>query len=93
MPQSSTEKRDRFVRIFPPRVERLVDQLRKLENCTNRSNYEWDEDMVKRAWIEIAKAFRYSANAYGIDLQISLDGEEVQNINTQSAVPDRLAGE
>ena len=82
MPQSSAEKRDRFARIFPPRAEKLVDQFRLLENCTSKSNYEWTEDTVKRAWVEIAKALRQTAKAYDLDLEISLDGDEVQYIDT-----------
>lgn len=84
MPQSSAEKRDRFSRIFPPRAEKLVDQFRLLENCTSKSNYEWTEDTVKRAWIEIAKALRQTAKAYDLDLEISLNGDEVQYIDTSS---------
>lgn len=82
MPQSSAEKRDRFARMFPPRVEKLVHQFSLLENCTAKSNYEWNEDTVKRAWIEIAKALRETAAAYDLELDISLNGDEVQYIDT-----------
>ena len=82
MPQSSAEKRDRFARMFPPRAEKLVDQFRLLENCTSKSNYEWSEDTVKRAWIEIAKALQQTAKAYDLELDISLNGDEVQFIDT-----------
>ena len=82
MPQSSAEKRDRFARMFPPRVEKLVDQFRLLENCTAKSNYEWTEDTVKRAWVEIAKALRQTAKAYDLELDISLNGDQVQYIDT-----------
>ena len=83
MPQSSAEKRDRFARMFPPRAEKLVDQFRLLENCTSKSNYEWTEDTVKRAWVEIAKALRQTAKSYDLDLEITLNGDEVQFIDTQ----------
>ena len=82
MPQSSAEKRDRFARMFPPRVEKLIDQFRLLENCTSKSNYEWTEDTVNRAWIEIAKSLRQTAKAYGLELDVSLNGDEVQYIDT-----------
>ena len=82
MAQSSAEKRDRFARMFPPRAEKLVDQFRLLENCTSKSNYEWSEDTVKRAWIEIAKALQQTAKAYDLELDISLNGDEVQFIDT-----------
>ena len=82
MPQSSAEKRDRFARMFPPRVEKLVKQFALLENCTAKKDYEWTEDTVKRAWVEIAKALRQTAAAYDLELDISLNGDEVQYIDT-----------
>lgn len=82
MAQSSAEKRDRFARMFPPRAEKLIDQFRLLQNCTSKSNYEWTEDTVKRAWIEIAKALQETAAAYDLELDISLNGDEVQFIDT-----------
>lgn len=82
MPQSSAEKRDRFKRMFPPRVEKLVDQFRLLENCTSKSNYEWNEDLVKRAWVEIAKSLRATCKAYDLELTVMLNGDEVQFIDT-----------
>lgn len=84
MPQSSSEKRDRFARMFPPRAQKLVDQFRLLENCTSKSNYEWTEDTVKRAWIEIAKALRCTAKAYDLDLTVLLNGDEVQYLDTSN---------
>ena len=86
MPQSSAEKRDRFARMFPPRVEKLTDTLRLLENCTAKSNYEWNEDLVKRSWIEIAKKLRDTAKAYDMELTVMLDGDEVQYIDTSEPI-------
>ena len=88
MPQSSAEKRDRFARMFPPRAQKLVDQFRLLENCTSKSNYEWTEDTVKRAWIEIAKALQTTAKAYDLELDVSLNGDEVQFIDTSQPLPE-----
>ena len=82
MPQSSAEKRDRFSRMFPPRAEKLVDQMRLLANCSSKSNYEWTEDTVKRAWIEIAKSLRDTAKVYDLDLTVMLNGDEVQYLDT-----------
>ena len=86
MPQSSAEKRDRFARMFPPRAEKLVDQFRLLENCTSKSNYEWTEDTVQRAWVEIAKALRQTAKAYDLDLEITLNGDEIQYVDTTKSL-------
>ena len=86
MAQSSEEKRDRFARMFPPRVEKLVDQMRLLENCTSKSNYEWTEDTVKRAWVEIAKRLQDTAKAYDMDLTVMLNGDEVEFIDTSEPI-------
>ena len=82
MPQSSAEKRDRFARMFPPRVEKLVKTMSLLKNCTSKKDYEWTKDTVQRAWVEIAKALRETAKAYDLELDISLNGDEVQYIDT-----------
>lgn len=89
MPQSSEEKRDRFARMFPPRAEKLIDQMRLLQNCTSKSNYEWTPDTVKRAWIEIAKALQDTAAAYDLNLEILLDGDEISLIDTSKPLPGK----
>lgn len=86
MAQSSEEKRDRFARMFPPRVEKLVDTMRLLENCTAKSNYEWDEDLVKRSWLEVAKRLQETAAAYDLKLDISLNGDQVHYIDTTEPI-------
>ena len=90
MPQSSEEKRDRFKRMFPPRVEKLVKTMGLLENCTSKSNYEWNDDLVQRAWVEIAKSLRDTAKAYDLELDISLNGNEVQFIDTSKPLSEYL---
>lgn len=82
MPQSVEEKTTRFKKIFPPRVEKLIDGLRLLGNCTNKSNYEWNKDLVKRAWIEIAKQFEAAAKLYDVKFEVKIDGEWCQTVDT-----------
>lgn len=82
MPQSIEEKRDRFSRIFPSRVEKLMKALEILENCSNKSNYDWTPDTVQRVWVEIGKQFCQVAGEYELDLQILLDGQDLKNIDT-----------
>ena len=45
------EKRARFARMFPARVDTLRDTLRKIANCSNKGNYDWDTDKVQEAWL------------------------------------------
>lgn len=89
MPQSSAEKRDRFARMFPPRVEKLCKQLELLENCTAKTNYEWTTDTVKRAWIEIALKLQDTCSAFDMDLQISLDNKRLIEYDTSKPLEDQ----
>ena len=76
------ERRDRFARIFPPRVEKLVKSLDVLVNCSSKSSYDWTPDLVQRAWLEIAKKLSTAAYAFGLDLEIKLNGEDIRTIDT-----------
>ena len=55
------EKRARFARMFPARVDTLRDTLRKISNCSNRGNYDWDPEKVQKAWELIAEEFADTA--------------------------------
>ena len=45
---SSIEKRKRFEKIAGNRVQFILDKLDLLGNCSNRSNYEFSEEDVKK---------------------------------------------
>lgn len=64
------EKRARFARMFPARVDTLRDTLRKIANCSNKSNYDWDSDKVQEAWKLIAEEFADTADKYGISFEV-----------------------
>ena len=76
------ERRDRFARIFPPRVEKLVKSLDVLTNCSSKSSYDWTPDLVKRAWLEIAKTLATAAKSFDLDLEIRLNGQDIKSIDT-----------
>ena len=38
-----TEKRQRFEKVASNRVQRILDTLQLLKNCSNRNNYEYNE--------------------------------------------------
>lgn len=80
----SSEKKERFARMFPPRVEKLVKQLDVLANCSNKSSYEFDTDLVQRCWIEIAKQLQTTAKCFGLDFIIMVNGKNVREIDTSS---------
>lgn len=64
----SETKRDRFVRIVENRTNKILDMLRLLANCANKSNYEYDEDDIKQIFTAIDKEVKATKNAFlGID--------------------------
>lgn len=79
----TAERRERFSRIFPPRVEKMVKSLDVLTNCSNKSSYDWTPDLVKRAWLEIAKTLATAAKSFDLELVIELDGVDIRDINTK----------
>ena len=82
----TAEKRDRFSRIFPARVDKLVKTLDLLCNCSSKSSYDWTPDLVQRAWIEIAKTLQTGAKSFGLNLIITLDGKNIREIDTKKKI-------
>jgi len=52
---SDESKRDRFVRIAEQRVNKILDQFRKLANLSNARNYDYNSDDVKKIFIKLNK--------------------------------------
>ena len=77
---SEQEKRANFNRLFPPAVEKLVDRLRVVKQKSVKGNYAWDQDVVHDAWVQIARIFAQTADAYGVTFEVLVDGEEVEYI-------------
>lgn len=42
------DKKERFVRIAERRTNNILEQLRLLENCSNKNNYSYTEEDVKK---------------------------------------------
>lgn len=45
---SKNVKRENFIRLAESRVTRAIESLRIIGNLSNRSNYEYDEEDVKK---------------------------------------------
>ena len=73
-----SEKRDRFSRLYPDRVKRLIKGLEVLGNCSNKHNYEWNDKLVYDTWLEIAQEFTDCAKKYDIDFEVLVNGTEVR---------------
>lgn len=57
-------KKDRFVRIGEARTNRVLEQIRLLGNCSNKNNYEYSEDDIKKIFSVIDKELRICKNKF-----------------------------
>ena len=60
----SESKRERFVRIAENRTNRIIDTLRLLTNCANKSNYDYTEEDIKKIFNAIEKEIKNAKNAF-----------------------------
>lgn len=58
------EKRDRFKRVAENRTNRIIESIRLLGNCSNRSNYEYTEDDIKKIFSAIENELRETKQKY-----------------------------
>lgn len=66
-------KRARFVKIAENRTNKIIDMLRLLANCSNKSNYEYDDDDVKQIFTAIEKELKNTKNAF-----LGIESKEVR---------------
>ena len=64
-------KRVRFEKVASGRVQRVLDTLQLLQNCSNRNNYEYESADVERMFSEISKAVKEAQQAYSNQLSKS----------------------
>jgi len=60
----SETKRERFIRIAEARTNKILDTLRLLSNCSNKSNYEYDDEDIKQIFGAIDKEVKETKNAF-----------------------------
>ena len=46
-------KENRFKRIAEKRVQRVLDSIRSLSQCSNKRMYEWEDNQLGRIWTAI----------------------------------------
>lgn len=51
-------KRDRFEDVASKRVQYIIDKLELLGNCSNRNNYEYSEEDVRKMFSVIREQLR-----------------------------------
>lgn len=65
----NTEKRERFEKVASNRVQRIIDTLNLLKNCSNKSNYEYTEADVELMFKEITATLKDAKSAFANELK------------------------
>lgn len=55
---SEQEKAERFKRVATNRTNKIIDSIRLLGNCANKSNYEYADEDVKKIFTAIEAEIR-----------------------------------
>lgn len=58
------EKTERFKRVAENRTNKIIEQIRLLGNCSNRSNYEYSEEDVKKIFNAIETELKSTKQKY-----------------------------
>ena len=90
MPQSTEEKKARFGRMFPDRVEKAIKQFDLISNCSNTSNYEWNDETVAKVWVHLLRAQANSAKAYGLKVDFTINGKTIDQLYEEGSVASLL---
>lgn len=48
-------RKDRFIRVASKRTDEIIDKLRILGNCSNKSSYDYTDDQVNKIFSTITK--------------------------------------
>ena len=60
----NTTKLQRIENVASNRVQRILDTLQLLQNCSNKNNYEYTEKDVDKMFSEISSAVKDAKQAY-----------------------------
>ena len=58
-------KKDRFTRIAERRVQRVIDSLKSLSQCSNKRMYQWDDAQLKKMWAAIDGSIKKCKEGFG----------------------------
>lgn len=60
-------KRERFVRVAESRTNKIIEMIRLLGNCSNKSNYDYEEKDVNRIFDAIKKELYDSQSKFKVN--------------------------
>lgn len=66
--EATVSKKERFRRIGGRRVQQAIDKIELVSNCSNRNNYEYTEEDVKKMFSAINDAVRQAKAKYTEEL-------------------------
>ncbi len=60
-------KRERFIRIAESRTNKIIDMIKLLGNCANKSNYEYSDADVQKIFSAIEKELKSAKSQFNIN--------------------------
>ena len=58
-------KEERFKRVAEKRVQRVLDGLRSLSQCSNKRMYQWNDNLLKKIWDAIDRELKACKESFG----------------------------
>ena len=59
-------KREKFVRLAEARTNKIIDMLRLLGNCANKSNYDYSDADIQKIFTAIEKELKNTKLKYAV---------------------------
>jgi hypothetical protein len=63
-------KRQRFERVAGNRVQSIIEKIDSLSNCSNKNNYSYSEQDVKKMFSSIRAKLKYAEQKYYVKLGV-----------------------
>ncbi|HUC02217.1 MAG TPA: hypothetical protein VMA75_04990 [Candidatus Paceibacterota bacterium] len=64
MPDKQNQKRERFKRLATQRTNAILQKLKVLGNCSNRSAYEYSEEDINKIFSEVERSVRETKSKF-----------------------------
>ena len=81
MKKELNPKEQRFLRMFPPRMKQLDNQVRLVQNCSRKDGYEWGfTELVPTYFIVIFVNLTRCAKKFGLDVDVKINGRDIEDV-------------
>ena len=65
-----SERRQRFERVAGNRVQAIIEKIDSLAKCSNKNNYSYSEQDVKKMFSSIRAKLKYAEQKYYVELGV-----------------------